>query len=133
MCFKIDKKAKRPRQRIVWKIVAKAYNGYLHSYLYPKQIWQPDIRQARVPGIPTHIDSSESPWATAYAHSGIYVYLTKRAAQDDLLRFGSSNSVFLVMRVEVKADDWLFTSRDGLMATYQAATPTQHQPEFDWC
>jgi len=131
MCFKIDKKAKRPRQRIVWKIVAQAYDGYLHSYLYPKQIWQPDIRQARVPGIPTHISSFESPAHIRLSHSGIYVYLTKRAAQDDnrFLRL----AMFFIMRVEVKADDWLFTSRDGLMATYQAATPTQHQPEFDWC
>ena len=131
MCFKIDKKAKCPRKRIVWKIVAQAYDGYLHSYLYPKQIWQPDIRQARVPGMRTHISSFESPQAVSYAHSGIYVYLTKRAAQDDnrFLRL----AMFFIMRVEVKADDWLFTSRDGLMATYQAATPTQHQPEFDWC
>jgi hypothetical protein len=128
MCFTINETAERPTARIAWKIVELTPAGYLRSMFYPQQLWQPGREQRRLRYIwPWSSASSDSTYR--YALGGIYVYTSKKEARKE---YNSDSSDNVLMRVHVNPDEWLFTSLDGSVATYNAATPCEVQPEFDW-
>jgi hypothetical protein len=128
MCFRIDETAQRPKTKIAWKIVERTPAGYLRSMFYPQQTWQPGLEQRRLQYI-WPWSSSHRKSTIRYALGGIYVFTSKRAAW---IQYNPDHNIDFLMRVRVDPDEWLFTSVDGTMATYNAATPCKTQPEFDW-
>jgi len=119
MCFKIDNDATAPKQRTAWKVLN--FDGrYLYSPNYPDKKGGSDWTAGAV------IERSKGRTREfKRAASGIYVYLTKDVA---------SHAIWLsvVVEVAVSPKDWLHTSIDGRMATYDKVRVKVKQPYIDW-
>lgn len=134
MCFTVNTKAKRPRLRTVWKVVKLHVNGALRSeiarttlcYNYPGSIIKRTPRQA-----PTSTSGFAS--NRVLAQSGIYVYLSKSYAVKRTYPAWTFDGAGLVLlKLEVDPADWLHTSDDGVMATYDKVTVAESQPAIEW-
>ena len=134
MCFTVNTKAKRPRRRTVWKVVKLHVNGSLRSWIarttlcynYPGSIIKRTPRQA-----PTSASTFAS--NRVLAQSGIYVYLSKSDAVERIPPAWSEDAAgSVLLKLEVDPADWLHTSDDGVMATYDKVTVAESQPEIEW-
>lgn len=111
MCILIDEKAKRPRNRFVYKLVYRSspgvwvspnYNGiYKRGRVY---------KSSAMAGEQTRHDASYS--ALPYTLAGVYVYLTKKRAEDNRQEFD------VILKLEVLPEDWLYSDANG-KATYK--------------
>jgi hypothetical protein len=115
MCFRINKEAKRPKKKIVWKVVC-LFDNLVCSEI-TKYTWHTGEHK---------INKSARKEYYGNARAGFYVFLTKSAAQE----YAFSHEMLL--KLHVSPSDWLFTSDGGDVATYRKVTVPETQPEIKW-
>jgi len=153
MCFEIDKGITAlPRQRVAYKVVRVANIGPRKNRLYSAskdyietRAWTAGaVRRRKPQEASTYLQYVLPP--SLKAHSGIYVYLSRRDAllskryREELSR---RNSQFVVLRVEVDPADFLHAGRDSVdllgrercyvgVATYEKVRVSDQQQGFEW-
>lgn len=137
MCFIIDPHGVVPSCRVAWKVVHVSESGYV----YPIHFRWHKKRRIYQPGIAVHDRSGKaktwvrSPYdrRSRVAHSGIYVYLTKKAAMCENSIPGTGwGDRCILMRVSVDPKDFLFRCKVADIATYRRVDVDVDQPYFDW-
>jgi hypothetical protein len=106
MCFTIDRKAPRWRNRYVWKMLERVDNGNFDSPYFRGPYWPRNstvVAQGR----------ARTQCSGLRAAAGIYVYRTRRLAQDSL----RSSRRAVIVRLRVSPRDFLYTN--GAIATYR--------------
>ena len=125
MCFWIDRNARRPRQRVAWKVMRLCYKrtgGYLYSMNY--------YRHDKYTLGDTIVAKNETAFPEdVYARGGVYVYTDLAEAQ----RWNWTGCA--IVKVYVNPKDWLQSSASfecmyGRVRTYQKVriAPPSDQP-----
>lgn len=134
MCFKIDRAAKRPKQRTVFKVVCIDMDDELTSPFKRRTRWaQGDVKQIGKTDPTTRNEGIN-------AHCGIYVCLSRKDAEAAV----ASRAWLAVLEPTVDPKDWLFTSdAEGalahgsafarvLSATYRKVKVARRQRYLEW-
>jgi hypothetical protein len=148
MCFEINYMANRPTQDRVWKVLRKVGEGEYVSPHVSERLGKADSQWGHwrdLVGLPTIAEdikyrSGQYKELTVnfmpviesgHSRAGLYVWLTKKAALDDLVAFEERyflTANLVVVECSVSPIDWICSSCDAGMpnaATYRALTPLQ--------
>lgn len=139
MCFLIDRKAKRPTQKKVFKVVKiNPHTKLVHSPIKINTFWN----QKSIIKIPKNARCSKLSYdysAYRISASGIYVFLNRREAEDIAIERGEE---YVVLELDVNPKDWIHTSefagagigtcKKGLAATYRRVKVSPRQNYIRW-
>lgn len=140
MCFMVDKNARRPKIKTVYKIMKLGYSpggNYLYSLVRRTRLrWAPnDVMTALPGGVPSSWGDPYTDYSGNFAAAGIYVYDNFREAERVRCFFNAA----VVVVMEVDPDDWLYSSDDmecmyGRIHTYKKAkiAPIRRQKEIEY-